>query len=444
MTIHSDWSRILHDECPEAFTQGPPKRDNNIGIIDGHLQLMRLNPHSGSWDNFVQFQFVKPLRMLLDSGCNRVVLCFDSYDHVPAYKNMTQSKRINKHVVPTFAEGQHLPRNIPDDPMPYLMNRNFKKKLIDMLCDKVPAALDLAHGQFLIVDYQQVIEYTGPSGGMPQPVPDMMPMGESDVKFTRYVLKYGNALVHAIDGDYLMIALLFYCTSARLCDTNRIHIYRQLASPIDSEPALVRKRKANDVGQPKKKTPMCWVNMQMLYCVIKTCMTQSASARFVTPERTSLSDQHLVRSAIFFMLLAGTDFSRPLPLLGPKRLWNYLPTVVNALVASTGDDSVAIDIMHNAVIGAMYSELFEKHVVRGTRASIELPNVLRQLMSSRLSVTTKERLPDLQQVICTIKNVQWVVHYWEALNDNVETPLHGENGYVSDPCSNNVIFEDLS
>ena len=53
-------------------------------------------------------------------------------------------------------------------------------------------------------------------------------MGESDVKFTRYVHAYGNLLVHAIDGDYMMIALLYYARTAAPAATNRIHIYRQV------------------------------------------------------------------------------------------------------------------------------------------------------------------------------------------------------------------------
>ena len=99
MTIHSDWSRLLHSECPEAFAKQPPKKDNHVGFVDGHLQLMRLHPQVGSWANFIKYQFVKPLKMLLDAGCPRVVLCFDCYDNVPLYKNMTQVSRVNRHQV---------------------------------------------------------------------------------------------------------------------------------------------------------------------------------------------------------------------------------------------------------------------------------------------------------------------------------------------------------
>jgi hypothetical protein len=132
-----------------------------VGFVDGHLQLMRLHPQVGSWSNFVKFQFIKPLKMLLDAGCPRVVLCFDCYDNVPAYKNMTQTSRVSKHVVRPFAEGQELPEHIPEDPMSCLMNRRFKLKLIEMLCKQVPIMMKLMPGQILMIDYHCVVEYVG-------------------------------------------------------------------------------------------------------------------------------------------------------------------------------------------------------------------------------------------------------------------------------------------
>ena len=106
MTIHSDWPRVLREECPEAFSPRPPKSASRIGFVDGHLQLMRLHPCIGTWSNFVRCQFVKPLQMLLERGCPRVVLCFDCYDNVPEYKNMTQTRRVGAHSVRPFSTDQ--------------------------------------------------------------------------------------------------------------------------------------------------------------------------------------------------------------------------------------------------------------------------------------------------------------------------------------------------
>ena len=62
MTIHSDWSRILLDECKEAFSKKSPDCSLDIGIIDGHLQLMRLDARMRTWECFVRNQFLKPIQ----------------------------------------------------------------------------------------------------------------------------------------------------------------------------------------------------------------------------------------------------------------------------------------------------------------------------------------------------------------------------------------------
>lgn len=124
MTIHSDWSRLFHEECPEAFSLLPPSQADHkikVGVIDGHLQLMSLHKGLASWDAFLQYLFVKPVLQLLKAGCPRVVLCFDCYDNVPAYKAMTQLKRVAHHTtdkpVCTFNPAEGLPASIPEVPL---------------------------------------------------------------------------------------------------------------------------------------------------------------------------------------------------------------------------------------------------------------------------------------------------------------------------------------
>ena len=34
------------------------------------------------------------------------------------------------------------------------------------------------------------------------------PMGENDIKFTRFCEMYGDCVAHSVDGDYLPIALM--------------------------------------------------------------------------------------------------------------------------------------------------------------------------------------------------------------------------------------------
>jgi hypothetical protein len=42
--------------------------------------------------------------------------------------------------------------------------------------------------------------------------------------------------------------------------------------------------------------------------------------------------QDAVHAAVVLMLCAGTDFSRPMPLIGPKRIWEGLPIIADTLL----------------------------------------------------------------------------------------------------------------
>ena len=413
MTIHSDWSRLLHQECPDAFTkQVPANAAPDVGIIDGHLQLMSLHAGLQSWNKFVQYLFVKPIEALFTQGCKRVVLCFDSYSHVPVYKSITQQKRCSRMVeIKTFQAHWELPSCIPSDTMQYLMNRHFKLKVIDKVLQLLPIMLTLLPEQTFMVDYKTVVEYTLADQWVPRPVADLVPLGESDIKFCRYVTKYGNALVHAIDGDYLAIALLYYA-NAEPSARNRIYIYRQLSVLQDSAEQTKRKR------EPHKKV-MCWVHMQKL---------QEAIVYIVKGCGFKGSAQDTTRAAVRLMLCAGTDFSRGLPLLGPRRMWETLPCIAKNL---------ASDAFADDVVARLYVQVFAKHASLGC----SLQGVLAALQQSALSKRTKQLLPSMSQVEVTLLNLQWVEAYWTTHNSCVETPTSGENGYTA--FQRHVQYSDL-
>lgn len=63
MGIHADWMKVFKEECPEAFTEKSPIRPS-AAFIDGQIQLMKSN-NIISWDQFVQYQFVYPVRRML-------------------------------------------------------------------------------------------------------------------------------------------------------------------------------------------------------------------------------------------------------------------------------------------------------------------------------------------------------------------------------------------
>lgn len=581
MTIHSDWARILHDECPEAFLgKPPPDCKFGVGIIDGHLQLMRLDPRMRTWECFIRNQFLKPITEMLAYGCPRVVLCFDNYANVPLYKSMTQKARTNKVEVKVFGLHEELPPFIPEDPMPYLMNRNFKLKLIDMLCRKIPQLLLLEKHQEFILDYKKVVLYPplltavsvdtttqGPSASLscvrstssstyfpalpaphaqyhlvPSPtlMEDMMNMGESDVKFIRYVHKYGSALVHAIDGDYMTIALLYY-TEHLMQENNKIFIFRQFSvlqssgatadetkeikstafrkmmasGPVVAASAALslevvqkslhfpmgitknnnnshggggslssHKRKSmEDCGQDQDKKsqrkepqPKCWVDIQLLFTVIAQAMKQSGYHQAQLVNSTTLlplSERDAVFSAVFLMLCAGTDFSRNIPMIGPKRIWDSLQDIavptIQALRGGGGETDE--NMLVNLVVGKLYSNTYCNHLLKSStctasqkkrkRACVQVASkpfnpkvgggeekeqsfdqIMSSLKKSKLSERTKSSFPSTDRIRNTIKNVRWVMKYWGMQNGNVETPLDGTYGYAMDQTGG-MNFQDL-
>ena len=465
MTIHSDWARLFHEECPSAFQNKPniSLRSLGVGIIDGHLQVMCLNSRMENWNSFIYALFVSPIMQLFKLGCPRVVLCFDSYDSVPAYKSMTQTKRMQAvKDVCIFEKRNGLPETIPEDPMLFLMNRDFKLMLIEMICDRLPSMLKLQPEQEFILDYKRVVRYSAGSM-MPLLLDGFYPMGESDVKFARYVDKYGNALVHAIDGDYMAITLLYYATHG-LKDTNKIFIYRQLSSLDNKKPDSKKKEGArtkhdevqakikeepgsrkrargeHDVQERKtEKKQKCWVDMQLLFAVISRCMEQCSRGGINHFTNAPFTECDAVHAAVFIMLCAGTDFSRPLPLIGPKRIWDLLPEIGNILIQAIPlDGNPSESMLINGVISKLYRIVFPKH----TFVSPTYAKTLLQLKSSKLSNITKDRLPSEEQVLVTIRNIKWVMDYWKMHNGSVPTPFDASNGFVICPSSGLVSFAD--
>ena len=512
-----------------------------MGIIDGHLQLMRLDARMPSWECFIRNQFLKPIYDMYSFGCPRVVLCFDDYANVPLYKAMTQNSRVNKvttgtskkkktkdeeeeeedeeedtessrlkeekiKLIKAFGPHDALPPVIPDEPMLYLMNRHFKLKVIDLVCQRVPQMLRMSQKEHeFILDYKKVVLYhpiivhhhsdqhppatkvplgsilaaeavkaamedqlkvtvvsdggdsskkrkfAGTEGGsfplIPCPIlmKDMVSMGESDVKFVRYVKKYGNALVHAIDGDYMAIALLYYSTHG-IHENNKIHIYRQfsvLNTGKGKEDAATSKPKEEMTTKKKSAAEKkCWVDMQLLFTVISHAMRQSGSSKAISTQTfATFSDEDSVFTAVFLMLCAGTDFSRNLPLIGAKRIWDCLPDIaVPAIQALKGGSQLNETMFMNLVAGKLYGLIYCNHLT--CPPSVPFERILASLKASKLSQGTKNKFPSSQRLQNTIKNLNWVTKYWMMDNGHVETPLNGEYGYAKD-SNGNMNFVDL-
>ena len=498
MTIHSDWGKLLHEECPDAFTDDLPSGQWDVGVIDGHLQLMCLNSNFISWDRFIQVMYLAPIYKLFKLGCPTVVLCFDNYEKVPAYKNMTQLKRSQGKKVAVFHPKQLLPPIIPEDAMLFLMNRDFKVKLVHTICNKLPSMITMERHQSLIIDYKSVVLYSPLLENEkcigclpPKTLSQYKPMGESDVKFVRYAESMGNALIHAIDGDYMIIALLYYCTHG-MRQNNKIFILRQQSILQNHSKAKVelshsdKKRKrsilgaalheqvcsvddffqqeaskskaskpsATDAKQKGGKKIKWWVNMQMLFehlIAIGSEVSEewshqiyAGASTFPPSEAASAFFSKIVETQIFLILMAGTDFSRSFPMIGPKRIWDFWPQIVKNhrlfLDETCADEEYILDV----IVNSMYNVLFAKHIPSYILQNHDWEVTYAYIQScGTISETSKKRIPAKEQILCTIRNIRWLIKYWKTINGSISTPLDGSNGFSSSVTEQGkVVFSD--
>jgi hypothetical protein len=350
-----------------------------------------------------------------------------------------------KRQVCVFNPEHGLPAMIPEDPMLFLMNRDFKIKLVEMICERVPGMIQtqMKDGQELIIDYKRAVVYSR-QGAIPRVMDEIEPMGESDVKFCRYVDLYGSALVHAIDGDYLAIALLYYTQRAPVFGpTNQIHIFRQLAVFPPSKKASSSKKPKT--VEAKRKIVKCWVDVQLLYITIVQSMWQSVGRTHQlinVHTDAAFTNADAVHAAVFLMLLAGTDFSRSLPWLGPKRLWDNLPQIVGPLLQCAASSTpVCMDTSLDLVIAKLYRLVFAKHCSRTMCASLD--QTLGVLQDSKLSASVKDKFPSREQAIATVQNVAWVMAYWKTHNGKIATPLDGSIGFARCPRTLQIMFADM-
>jgi hypothetical protein len=102
MTIHSDFFKIVKEDCGHAFTDAPPLTPDVV-FIDGQVKLMKADAIT-SWELFYSVQFYLTVEKCFALGAHTVVLAFDDYDHVPSSKAMTQAKRAKMRVDYDFAQ----------------------------------------------------------------------------------------------------------------------------------------------------------------------------------------------------------------------------------------------------------------------------------------------------------------------------------------------------
>jgi hypothetical protein len=434
MTIDSTWIASFKEEAPESFTDAIPFHAK-AAFCDGQIRLMRGGTGAGvlTWDDYIWQQFHSHVSKFFSThGVGTVILAFDDYAHVPEAKSMTQIKRRRHLPKIEFLEREPLPSVCPfgDRWDQCIANRTFKAKVIALVIERLQWLLKLKGEQSLIIDYagHPVAYRTGPDGQMQSRVLDhLAPLGEADVKFTRYADIFRDLLVDSVDGDSIPIALLHYeaCMrdlthgSMEASDLEgvppRICIFRMTTRTADDKPDPPAKRtKKNEPkqevpqkeSQPKKRRTFEYVNIPALHDAMRTVVSQC----FGRAKIVSHSDQYM--SLLLTLIgLTGTDFTRSLPQVSGKSVYAFLPDVIPAVTQCYDTESGQLDVRGAAdlIVASIYSAKFHTHF---PCPPTSLESALHTLRCSKLSDRTKESLPSARQVICSIRNVNWLMLYW--------------------------------
>lgn len=372
MTIHRDWVGVMKAECPEAFTPHPPLRPR-VAFIDGMPSLMK-GASVCRWHDLIGASFMMPVKRFFGMGAHTVVLGFDVYSLVPSAKSITQDNRTKKVPTTDFDERDQLPPVIPVNYNDCIRNRAFKRRVVQLIVETLPDMLALDAGQALIIDYENCpvqFRRSAPGGKLEQVfMVDVPPLGECDIKCTRWFRLYGDGIAQSVDGDFLPIALLEHESQVReLRGTSgaptRMAVYRLEFNTKDPE-SSGKKRAADGAAKgdaaEKRRRAMEFVNIPLLYESMCSAIRQCAGTGRVQTSH----DARYMEMLACLIGLTGTDFTRNLPLLGVRKVWDMLPgrDVWSGIVQAYDTELLCLDVpsARDQLVGRMYYETYRKHI----------------------------------------------------------------------------------
>lgn len=294
-----------------------------------------------------------------------------------------------------------------------IANRVFKTRVIDLVLVRLPGLLLAGQPKRrLIVDYQQPVEYRFEDGRVTAAVlEELPPLGEADLKFTRFADRFGKLLVDSIDGDSIPIALMHHeLCLRRATPPPLVSVYRM---------ELKQAKRPADGGQ-KRPRSYEHVNVHALYEGLKDAIAQS-SGRIRMPTHAG----HEMAMLIALIALTGTDFSRNLPQMSGRSVYGWLPDLWPTLATAylpDGTGRLEPSRAADHLVALLYRTKFPKHV----GPSETLRAVLEDLQGSAISQRTKDSLPTYERIMCTVRNANWVLAYWtcEPAPDPIQ-PAYG-------------------
>lgn len=403
MTIERQWFEIMKTEVPDAFQEnlcGEITQRDKAGFIDGQIKLMGMvGEHE--WDAYFLKQFVQPIQKMMELNASIIVLAFDDYEHVPRAKYMTQAKR-RKNLEPyVFCDGDSFPCRPPEPWDAAMANRTFKATVIQWIIDELAAKLIFPAGITVIVDWKgdYCTHLFYRNGILMKQEMDRNQTGEADIKFLQWSKKLQMPMVvDAIDGDFVPIALAGQCQD--------IFIYRYKV-----------------LKQPGEGISHEWVHIdQLRRGMVKAFQQMNGKELLKTWPGWELD------CLLALIGLTGTDYTRGLPWVGPKKLWTILPHILSSLVnicCENTNDGFSLNPEQTATVlyGVIYAKVYGSHV-KNTQGLFS--SVMKELDSSKLSSKTKSMFPSYERAVCTAKNINFLWAYW---NNCAPDSLEGKFGF---------------
>ena len=456
MGFDSQWPKIWGTQS-EAFVV--QRVECKTIFIDAQIQLMKsfVKEDEISWRQFIHRTFLLPIADF-HRRYNTVIVCFDNYQNVPIFKSIEQSKRVATSTATNtfqFKAGDAL----PDKPytqkiwVQALQNRSFKSNIISLITSMMAAEyIPPRRATTLVVDFVNSTRIDYHTHGTTRAIlENMKPMGESDVKFMRYVPLFGDLCVDSIDSDVLLIAALYV---SRNSYAGNIYVRRyktRLVQPTTKVVENGKKRKLGHADVPtqapapveKKRLEYEIIHVNLLIQVLHTRMNNASPQHVVITPTPMATPAHLTAMLSFMVLLCGCDYSKKLPRVGAKSLWDNFDVVIPAILACTSytNDvfSVDADQSIDGLIASLYTRIYTKHVQGGEyNPTNTMQVVLQRLHSSTLSEKTKLELPTHVSLNTTLRNIEWVINYWSIENGDPACPIDGTHGFGL--VNNKIVF----
>jgi len=301
-----------------------------------------------------------------------------------------------------------------------ISNRTFKSKVIQLVIRQLTTAmLDIGEGQSLIVDYQgHPVQYG--CGGQTLELTGFAPLGEADVKFVRYAEMFDKLQVDSVDGDSIPIALLHMERGG----AGRVSVLRLQTKLKEDKEVQAAKRAKLEEATKKPGRVYEYVDVRLLFDALRCTVVPQCTGRAPVTSHAG----HEISMLVCLIGLSGTDFTRGLPLVSGKTIYDYLPALWTRLAMSYNPATRQLvpDAALDLVVALIYHLKFERHSDSGP-----LDAVLHSIATSeKLSSKTRERLPTRETMHCTVRNVNWLLRYWHEAD--YPDPVQPEFGFARD------------